>query len=102
MESTRLPEIRTVDAPLNRNGFSQSGKPLSRRWCHGALRQHWLKSRYPQQIERRDRLMNASDDLERIVHLFVAWTDGLTDAKAITVAEARENEARSAEKIALP
>ena len=67
-----------------------------------ALRLRWRKSQYPQQVERRDRLVKASDDLERIVHLFVAWTDGLTDVKAITVAEARENEARSAEKIALP
>ena len=65
---------------------------------HNALRLRWRKGRYPQQVERRERLVKASDDLERIVNMFVAGTDGLTDGKAITAAEGRENEARSAKK----
>jgi len=66
---------------------------------HNALRLRWQKGRYPQRVERRERLVKASDDLERIVHLFVAWTDGLTDAKAIAAAESRESEAKAAERI---
>jgi hypothetical protein len=69
---------------------------------HNALQRRWQKSRYPQQVERRERLVKASDDLERIVHLFGAWTDGLTDAKAIAAAENRENQAKAAEKVAVP
>jgi hypothetical protein len=33
METIGLPEIRTFVAPLNRNGFSESGKPLGQAKC---------------------------------------------------------------------
>jgi hypothetical protein len=84
-EAIAADDNAVLSAVLHEHPLATGLTPLE----HAALRLRWQKSRYPQQIERRDRLVKASDDLERIVHLYVAWTDGLTNGRRAPISGAR-------------